>query len=148
MPLTIAVIAHDASKPALVDWVGRHVEVLRPHRLVATGTTGARIRERHPDLSVETVLSGPLGGDQQIGARVAEGRVDAIVFLFDPLWAQPHEPDVRALIRIAALRDVPIAVNPATAELLAAALPRLAAAREASAAPTRDGAAPAAPPIT
>ncbi len=130
MPLTIAVIAHDASKPALVDWVGRHIGALRPHRLLATGTTGARIRERYPDLRVEAVLSGPLGGDQQIGARVAEGRVDAIVFLFDPLWAQPHEPDVRALIRIAALRDVPIAVNPATAELLAAALPGMAAAKD------------------
>ena len=129
-PLTIAVIAHDTSKPALVDWVGRHGAALRPHRLLATGTTGARIAERHPDLQVEAVLSGPLGGDQQIGARVAEGRVDAIVFLFDPLWAQPHEPDVRALIRIAALRDVPIALNPASADLLAAALPGMAAAKE------------------
>ncbi|MBX6376680.1 MAG: methylglyoxal synthase [Acetobacteraceae bacterium] len=133
MPLTIAVIAHDTSKPVLVEWIGRHIEVLRPHLLLATGTTGARIRERYPELRVEAVLSGPLGGDQQIGARVAEGRVDAIVFLFDPLWAQPHEPDVRALIRIATLRDVPIAVNPATAELLAAALPAMAAAKEATA---------------
>ena len=130
--LTIAVIAHDASKSALVDWVGRHVATLRPHRLLATGTTGARIAERHPELPVEAVLSGPLGGDQQIGARVAEGRVDAIVFLFDPLWAQPHEPDVRALIRIAALRDVPIALNLASAELLAAALPGMAAAKDVS----------------
>jgi methylglyoxal synthase len=148
VPLTIAVIAHDASKPALVEWVSRHIEVLRPHRLIATGTTGARIRERHPDLPIEKVLSGPLGGDQQIGARVAEGRVDAIVFLFDPLWAQPHEPDVRALIRIATLRDVPIAVNPATAEILAAALPRLAAAREAAAVPAQRRAAPADPRLT
>jgi methylglyoxal synthase len=130
--LTIAVIAHDASKPALVDWIGRHVATLRPHRLLATGTTGARIAERHPELPIEAVLSGPLGGDQQIGARVAEGRVDAIVFLFDPLWAQPHEPDVRALIRIAALRDVPIALNLASAELLAAALPGMAAAKDVS----------------
>jgi methylglyoxal synthase len=130
--LTIAVIAHDASKPALVDWIGRHVATLRPHRLLATGTTGARIAERHSELPIEAVLSGPLGGDQQIGARVAEGRVDAIVFLFDPLWAQPHEPDVRALIRIAALRDVPIALNLASAELLAAALPGMAAAKDVS----------------
>jgi methylglyoxal synthase len=122
---TIALIAHDTRKSTLVDWVGRHLAVLAPHRLIATGTTGARILARFPELDLETMLSGPEGGDQQIGARIAEGRVAAVVFLFDPLWAQPHEPDVRALIRIAALRDVPIAVNLATAELLAAALPGL-----------------------
>ncbi|MBW8270750.1 methylglyoxal synthase [Caldovatus aquaticus] len=135
MSLTIALVAHDAAKPALVEWVGRHIGLLRPHHLLATGTTGARLRERYPELRIEAVLSGPLGGDQQIGARVAEGRVDAIVFLFDPLWAQPHEPDVRALIRIAALRDVPIAVNLATAELLAAALPGMAARKAAAGGP-------------
>ena len=121
----IALIAHDTLKDALVDWVGRHHAALARHRLLATGTTGGRILDRCPELSLERLLSGPQGGDQQIGARIAEGRVDAMVFLFDPLWAQPHEPDVRALIRIAALRDLPIAVNLATAELLAAALPGL-----------------------
>lgn len=126
MRLTIALIAHDSRKPMLADWVGRHRDVLAPHLLLTTGTTGARIAERFPELAVERLLSGPLGGDQQIGARIAEGQVDAMVFLFDPLWAQPHEPDVRALIRIAALRDVPVALNLATAEMLAAALPRLA----------------------
>lgn len=123
----IALIAHDTLKDALVEWVGRHRAELARHQLLATGTTGGRILDRCPELSLERLLSGPQGGDQQIGARIAEGRVDAMVFLFDPLWAQPHEPDVRALIRIAALRDLPVAVNLATAELLAAALPGLVA---------------------
>jgi methylglyoxal synthase len=129
---TIALIAHDTRKSTLVDWVGRHLAVLAPHRLIATGTTGTRILARFPELSLEPLLSGPEGGDQQIGARIAEGKVTAVVFLFDPLWAQPHEPDVRALIRIAALRDVPIALNLASAELLAAALPGMAAAKDVS----------------
>jgi len=120
--LTVALIAHDTSKPKLLDWVARHEAVLRRFRLVATGTTGARIAERFPGLSMEALLSGPLGGDLQIGSRIAVGDVAALVFLFDPLWAQPHEPDVRALIRIAALRDIPVALNLATAELLAAYL--------------------------
>ena len=126
MPLTIALIAHDATKPALADWAERHRRALAPHAILATGTTGGLLGGRCPELRIESVLSGPKGGDLQIGARVAEGRVDAIVFLFDPLASQPHEPDVRALIRVAALRDVPIAVNLAGAEILAAALPRMA----------------------
>jgi methylglyoxal synthase len=131
MPLTIATVAHDASKDALLDWIGRHEAALAPHRLLATGTTGGRIAARFPALRVEAVLSGLQGGDLQIGARVAEGRVDAIVFLFDPLWAQPHEPDVRALIRVAALKNVPMAVNLASAEMLIRSLPAIAAARDA-----------------
>lgn len=119
---TVALIAHDTSKPKLLDWVARHQAVLARFRLIATGTTGARIAERFPALSIEPLLSGPLGGDLQIGSRIAGGDVLALVFLFDPLWAQPHEPDVRALIRIAALRDIPVALNLATAELLAAHL--------------------------
>ena len=129
----IALIAHDTLKEALVDWVGRHHALLLRHRLLATGTTGGRILERYPDLTLERMLSGPQGGDQQIGGRIAEGQVEAMVFLFDPLWAQPHEPDVRALIRIAALRDIPVAMNLATAELLAAALAGLEAADRAAA---------------
>jgi methylglyoxal synthase len=128
----IALIAHDTLKDTLVEWVGRHHPALARHRLLATGTTGARILDRFPDLDLERLLSGPQGGDQQIGGRIAEGRVDALVFLFDPLWAQPHEPDVRALIRIAALRDLPVAVNLATAEVLAAALASLGAGRPAA----------------
>lgn len=124
---SLALIAHDASKPVLLDWVARHRVALRAFHLVATGTTGALIAERFPDLSVEPVLSGPRGGDLQIGARLAEGHIAGMVFLFDPLWAQPHEPDVRALIRVAALANIPVALNLATANLLAAALPTLGA---------------------
>jgi len=116
---TVALIAHDTSKPLLLDWMARHEAALARFHLIATGTTGARIAERFPALDVEPVLSGPLGGDLQIGSRIAAGHVLGLVFLFDPLWAQPHEPDVRALIRIAALRDIPVALNLATAELLA-----------------------------
>jgi methylglyoxal synthase len=130
MKLTIALIAHDATKPALIEWTARHRALLAPHAILATGTTGARLKERCPELRIEAVLSGPRGGDLQIGGRVAEGRVDAIVFLFDPLASQPHEPDVRALIRVAALRDVPIAVNLSGAEILVAALEALEARRE------------------
>jgi methylglyoxal synthase len=122
MPLTIALIAHDATKQVLADWTERNRARLAPHAILSTGTTGGRLKERCPELQVESVLSGPKGGDLQIGARVAEGGVDAIVFLFDPLASQPHEPDVRALIRVAALKNVPIAVNLAGAEILAAAL--------------------------
>jgi len=122
---TLALIAHDTSKPLLLDWVARHEATLARFNLIATGTTGARIAERFPALDVEPLLSGPLGGDLQIGSRIADGLVAALVFLFDPLWAQPHEPDVRALIRIAALRDIPVALNRASAELLARQLPLL-----------------------
>lgn len=140
MPLTIALIAHDATKPALIAWAERHRALLAPHAILATGTTGARLAERCPELRIERVLSGPRGGDLQIGARVAEGRVDAIVFLFDPLTAQPHEPDVRALIRVAALANLPIAVNLAGAEILAGALERMERDRgEFLPPPSRDG---------
>lgn len=124
---TVALIAHDAAKPALLDWAARHETALAACRLLATGTTGTRLRERFPTLDIETVLSGPRGGDLQIGSRIAEGRVAALVFLTDPLWAQPHEPDVRALIRVATLANIPVAVNLASAELLATALPSLGA---------------------
>jgi methylglyoxal synthase len=126
MELTLALIAHDACKPVLADWAVRHMALLVPHRILATATIGGVLRRHCPALRVEAVLSGPRGGDLQIGARVAEGAVSAVVFLFDPLLAQPHEPDVRALIRICALHDVPIAVNLASAEILAQALPLLA----------------------
>ncbi|HEY8613538.1 MAG TPA: methylglyoxal synthase [Roseomonas sp.] len=123
--LTIALIAHDARKDTLIAWAERHRTVLSSHRIVATGTTGRRLKNAVPELEVECLLSGPQGGDLQIGARVAEGRVDAIVFLTDPLWAQPHEPDVRALMRAAVVHDVPLALNLRTAEILVAGWERL-----------------------
>ena len=118
--LDLALVAHDTKKDALIAWAERHRSLLSGHRILATGTTGQRLKEAIPELKVERVLSGPLGGDLQIGARIAEKRVDVLIFLIDPLWAQPHEPDVRALMRIAAVHDVPMATNLSTAEALAA----------------------------
>lgn len=114
----IALVAHDAKKLALSEFVTVNAARLRRHMLVATATTGGVLRARNPELEIESVLSGPLGGDQQIGAMIAEGRLDALVFFSDPLTAQPHDPDVKALIRIAQVRDIPVALNAATAVLL------------------------------
>ena len=96
MTKTIALIAHDACKDMLVEWVGRHVELLWDAEIVATGTTGGRIRDAHPELRVRTVKSGPLGGDQQIGAMIAEEQLDGLVFFVDPLSPMPHDVDVKA----------------------------------------------------
>ncbi|MER3426235.1 MAG: methylglyoxal synthase [Thermus sp.] len=117
----LALIAHDQKKEEMVAFALRHKEVLARYPLLATGTTGRLLRER-TGLEVEALLSGPLGGDQQIGARVAEGRVQAVFFFQDPLTAQPHEPDVRALLRVCNVHNVPIATNPATAEALLLAM--------------------------
>lgn len=118
--LTIALIAHDNCKQDLVSWVLAHRERLAGHALVATGTTG-RVVAQASGLAVETLLSGPLGGDQQVGARIAEGVVDAMIFFWDPLEAQPHDPDVKALLRLAVLYDLPTACNRSTADLLVSA---------------------------
>ncbi|MBO1074778.1 methylglyoxal synthase [Roseomonas marmotae] len=120
MTLTIALVAHDRMKPALAEWAARHRRELAPHNLVCTATTGGVLRERNPDLAVATVKSGPLGGDQQIGGMIAEGRVQALIFFPDPLAPQAHDVDVKALLRIALVYDVPCAFNPATADLLVA----------------------------
>ncbi len=120
--LTVGLIAHDSKKPAMVAWVGRWHAVLAPHQLVATGTTGCALLEAHPDLAIRRLRSGPLGGDQQMGALIAEETIDALVFFIDPLTAMPHDVDVKALIRLAALYDVPVACNPATADCIAASL--------------------------
>lgn len=113
----LALIAHDAKKEAMVDFCRRHRELLARFPLVATGTTGRRIEEA-TGLEVEKLLSGPLGGDQQMGARVAEGRILAVLFFRDPLTAQPHEPDVQALLRVCDVHGVPLATNLAAAEAL------------------------------
>jgi methylglyoxal synthase len=113
----IVLIAHDRLKPALVDWARGHVELLRQHDLYATGTTGSRIA-KELGLEVTRFLSGPLGGDQQVGAGIAGREIDMMVFFWDPLEPQPHDVDVKALLRIAVLYDIPIANNPASADFL------------------------------
>lgn len=121
MARTLALIAHDGKKDDLVRFVQEHQEELAEFELVATGTTGKRVADA-TGRSVERVLSGPLGGDAQIGARVAEGRVAAVIFLVDPLFAHPHEPDVQGLLRLCNLHGVPLATNVATARLVLAGL--------------------------
>jgi methylglyoxal synthase len=114
----LALIAHDLKKDDLVDWVAHHESKVARFDVVATGTTGTRILERCPALPVTRVKSGPLGGDQQIGAMIAEGMINGIIFFVDPLTPMPHDVDVKALTRLATLYDIPIALNRATAELV------------------------------
>ena len=113
----VALIAHDKKKLELAMFAMSHRDVLAQFHLVATGTTGG-ILQKQTGLEVERVLSGPLGGDQQIGARIAEEKVLAVFFFRDPLTAQPHEPDVSALVRLCDVHDIALATNPATAEAL------------------------------
>ncbi|MCL1852724.1 MAG: methylglyoxal synthase [Peptococcaceae bacterium] len=115
----VALIAHDSKKQALVDWCAQHETVLQRHGLCGTGTT-ARLISEATGLMVKGFLSGPLGGDQQIGAKIAEGLIDLVIFFCDPLTAQPHDPDVKALLRIGQVYDIPIATNRATADFLVA----------------------------
>ncbi len=114
---SIALIAHDGKKDELIEWCKTNKEILTQHKLCGTGTT-ARMIAMNTDLPVKGYASGPLGGDQQIGAKVVEGLVDFIVFFSDPLQAQPHDPDIKALLRIAQVYDIPIANNKATADFL------------------------------
>ncbi len=119
--LAIALIAHDAKKEAIVEFARRHSDYLRSQRLIATSTTGSLIRSQ-VNLDVETMLSGPLGGDLQIGALIATQNVKAVVFLRDPLTAHPHEPDIAALLKVCDIHNIPLATNLASAEVLVAAL--------------------------
>jgi methylglyoxal synthase len=114
----IALIAHDQKKAEMADFAARHAEILKNHRLVATGTTGGRVLEVCPDLNLTRLKSGPLGGDQQIGALIATGEISVLIFFTDPLTPLPHDVDVKALTRLATVYDVPMALNRATAELL------------------------------
>ena len=113
----IALIAHDQKKKELIQWCEDNQDILKKHFLCGTGTTAKMISDK-TGLPVRGYNSGPLGGDQQIGAKVVEGKVDFIVFFSDPLMAQPHDPDVKALLRIAQVYDIPIANNKATADFL------------------------------
>lgn len=113
----IALIAHDSKKKEMADWVYENRDILKNHFLSGTGTT-ARLLTMKTGLPIREYKSGPLGGDQQIGARIVEGTIDFMVFFWDPLEAQPHDPDVKALLRIAVLYDIPVANNVATANFL------------------------------
>lgn len=113
----IALIAHDGKKQEMLDWCEENKEILQKHKLCGTGTTARMITER-VGISVKGYNSGPLGGDQQIGAKIVEGQVNMVIFFSDPLAAQPHDPDVKALLRIAQVYDIPIANNKATADFL------------------------------
>jgi methylglyoxal synthase len=113
----IALIAHDNCKADLLDWARYNRGTLAQHELFATGTTGARLEEEL-GLPMTCFLSGPLGGDQQVGAAIVEGRLDFVIFFWDPLEPHPHDVDVKALLRIAVVYNVPIACNRATADFL------------------------------
>jgi methylglyoxal synthase len=119
--LTVALIAHDDRKDVLVELVLEHRGMLSGAQLIATGTTGTRVAEAS-GLHVELVNSGPLGGDLQIGARIAVGDVDAVIFLRDPLSPHPHEPDIQALLKVCDVHNVPLATNVAGAGILLTAL--------------------------
>lgn len=115
--ITIALVAHDKKKPQMLEFVKNHSHFLSSQRLISTATTGKLIQE-NTNLEVETFLSGPKGGDQQIGALVSTGQVDLVCFFRDPLTAQPHEPDITALLRICDVHEVPLATNTGTGDLL------------------------------
>ncbi len=114
---SIALVAHDNMKPDLITWCQQYENKLMPHTLYATGTTG-HLLQQETNLAISALISGPLGGDQQIGSLITAQKIDMLIFFWDPLEAQPHDPDVKALLRLAAVWNIPIACTLASAELL------------------------------
>jgi methylglyoxal synthase len=121
--LAVALVAHDDKKDDMAAWAMRHIDVLRQFDLWATGTTGGRVAHA-TGLVVARLKSGPLGGDAQLGAMIAEGRLDALFFFTDPLHSMPHDVDVKSLLRLAVLYDIPTAMSPSTADFVLAGLAR------------------------
>ena len=124
---TIALVAHDNRKGDMVEWVETNAEKLLRHNIVCTGTTGRQVeaslnqfnsKAKLAEVSIAKLKSGPLGGDQQLGARIAEGRIDILIFFWDPMQAQPHDVDVKALLRIASVYNIPTAANRSTADFI------------------------------
>lgn len=113
----IALVAHDNMKREMLEWATEHKDELKRHTLIATGSTGKLIAE-NTGLTLERMRSGPLGGDQQIGARISDGGIDVLLFFWDPLEPQPHDPDIRALLRIAVVWNIPVACNRASADFI------------------------------
>lgn len=120
--MNIGLVAHDAMKQKLAEWTNAHADKLAPHNLYGTGTTASILAKAVPNLSFTALKSGPLGGDQQLGAMICDGKLDMLIFFQDVMTSQPHDVDVKALIRMSTLYDIPIACNMATANLIVKSL--------------------------
>ncbi|MEL0638160.1 methylglyoxal synthase [Marinomonas sp. TI.3.20] len=113
----VALVAHDNMKPELIEWAEKHKKKLIKHNLLATGTTG-NLMQKQLNVPVQALISGPLGGDQQLGGLIAEGKIDVLIFFWDPFEPMPHDPDIKALLRVAAVWNIPIACSVSSANFL------------------------------